>query len=280
MQIADVADRLYAADPDDFMSLRTEQVAAAKAAGDKALAKEIGQLRKPTRSAWLVNLLARHAADDLEELLEVGAALREAQQNLDVTELRTLSTARSKAVNALSRTAVDLGAAAGYSATDAIRQEVSVTLQAALADEDQGDLVRRGVLSSALSYGGFGPFELTAPGAAAIPAPEKPRAEKAESSKGPPEEAEDAKAAAEREAARVAWEQARDELVTAESDAERATAEADALADRVDDLRRQLTDVEQAEDEARRAARQARKHVDELTATERTARRDLDALTP
>ena len=63
MGLDDVADRLYAAAPDEFMALRTEQVAAAKAAGDKALAKEIGTLRKPTRSAWLVNLLARAAGD-------------------------------------------------------------------------------------------------------------------------------------------------------------------------------------------------------------------------
>lgn len=284
MQLAEVADRLYAANPDDFMSLRTEQVAAAKAAGDKALAKEIGQLRKPTRAAWLVNLLARDAAQELAELLTLGAALREAQQSLDVSELRSLSTARSKAVNALSRRAVELGAAADYAATEAVRQEVSETLQAALADPDQGELVRLGVVSSALSYGGFGPFSLAtststststsspAPAARSTAEPQTD-VETAE----PQADGEEAAAAAKQEAARAAWQQAQEDLATAEAEADRATANADALADQVDELRRHLSEAEQAETEARRAARQARKRVDELATAERVARAAVEA---
>ena len=79
-----------------------------------------------------------------------------------------MSTARHRAVDALSRQAADLGAEADYAATEAVRQEVSQTLQAALADPEQAELVQRGTLSQAVSYGGFGPFELTAP---APPAP-------------------------------------------------------------------------------------------------------------
>ncbi len=267
MELSEVADELYAATPDDFMTLRGARIAAAKADGDKELAKQIGQLRKPTRSAWLVNILARKAPDALIELLEIGKALRDAQQNLDGAELRRLSTARHRAVDALSRQSADLGAKADYVATEAVRQEVSQTLQAALADPEQAELVQRGTLSQAVSYGGFGPFELTAP---APPAPKAKAAPKeaADLDVGHDEAAEQAA----REA-QEAWALARDQLAEAEEEAERTTSEADALADHVDELRQQLEAAEKAEDEARRTARTARKRLDEVAAAEHSARR-------
>ena len=59
MDLEQAADELYAVSPDDFIAQRTALVGEARAANDRALAKEIGQLRRPTRSAWLVNILAR-----------------------------------------------------------------------------------------------------------------------------------------------------------------------------------------------------------------------------
>ncbi len=269
MELSEVAGELYAAPPEEFMTLRSAQVAAAKAAGDKDLAKRIGQLRKPTRSAWLVNLLARDVDADLDGLLDIGAALREAQQNLDGAELRRLSTERHRAVEALTRRAAELGAAAEYAATEAVRQEVSQTLQAALADPDQAEAVRRGTLSQAASYGGFGPFEMTAP----VPPAKETPTKRASGSDTP--DAADQDSEASRRAvleARDTWQQAREQLADAEAEAERATGAADELADRVDELRTQLAAAEEAEAEARRTARTARKHVDEMAAAERSAR--------
>ena len=295
MDLAEAAEQLYAAPPEDFMTRRTEQVAAAKAAGDKALAKEIAALRKPTRSAWLVNLLARAAAPELTGLLEIGAALREAQQNLDGAELRTLSAQRHKVVNALSRQAVTLGAGADYTATEAVRQEVAQTLQAALADPEHAEQVRRGVLSQAVSYGGFGTIDLgTPPAASPAKTPTKiptktsrkasragaatdgdadpDEAARAEEQRAEELRAEELRAQELREAARAAWEEASQALEAAEAEAERATADADALADHLDELRQQLADTERAEAEARRSAREARLRVQELGEAERAAR--------
>ena len=275
MELSEVADELYAATPDDFMKLRTAQIAAAKADGDKELAKQIAQLRKPTRSAWLVNLLARRAPDAVTELLEIGNALRDAQQNLDGAELRRLSTARHRAVDALSRQAADLGAEADYTATEAVRQEVRQTLQAALADPEQAELVRRGTLSQAVSYGGFGPFDVIAPAPTSKAAKTRHGEDGETDTAQPDEEAEQAA----REA-QEAWELARDQLAEAEEEAERTTAEADALADQVDELRQQLQAAEKAEDEARRTARTARKRLDEAAAAERSARQAVPRRRP
>ena len=50
---------LYGMAPEDFTGRRGELVAAARGVGDRAAAKSIGALRKPTRAAWVVNRTGR-----------------------------------------------------------------------------------------------------------------------------------------------------------------------------------------------------------------------------
>ena len=132
MDLDEAAGQLYAANPDEFMAARTALAKQAKEAGDKALAKQITALRKPTRSAWLVNLVARAEPDRVAELIELGAALQEAQQAMDGDTLRRLSRDRRTLIDALARRAGELGRDQGYPAPDGAVQEVSQSLQAAL----------------------------------------------------------------------------------------------------------------------------------------------------
>ena len=122
-------------------------------AGGRSAATQIGKLRRPTRSAWLINLLARQEADELTALLELGAALQDAQQRMAGDELRQLSAQRRKTVDALARRAVELGREHGYSAPDGAIQEVGQTLQTALGDPEIAELVRSGRLNQAVTYG-------------------------------------------------------------------------------------------------------------------------------
>src|SRR5690348_2390214 len=66
---------LYAVPPEDFMAERKRLVAAEKADGDPAVAKEIGTLRKPSLAAWAVNLLAREAPDLVDGLADLGGRM-------------------------------------------------------------------------------------------------------------------------------------------------------------------------------------------------------------
>ena len=59
--LAEAEAELYTADPDGFTALRTELAERARDAGEPAVAKKITALRKPTRSAWVVNRLVRRA---------------------------------------------------------------------------------------------------------------------------------------------------------------------------------------------------------------------------
>ena len=86
-----IADELYELPPDEFVPARDDRVAAAKEAGDRDLARALGRLRRPTKAAWLANLLARHRTEQLDGLVALARGLAQAQQELDGSALRALS---------------------------------------------------------------------------------------------------------------------------------------------------------------------------------------------
>lgn len=274
MDLDAVADELYGVSPDDFIARRKDLVDQARQARDRELAKQIGRLRRPTRTGWLVNVLARSEPDDVGALLDLGQALAQAQQRGSGADLRRLSQERRTAVDALAKRALVLGREHGYEPPEAARQEVAQTLQAALGDPETAELVRRGRLTQALTYGGFGPTDLTAALAASRPSKGEAAAEP-EPEDVPKPTTTDDEAAAEQDqqraaaqevarAAQAAWQQARDQLAAGEADAEQATQAADELADRVEQLRSELHETEEAERAARETGRATRKRLTEL----------------
>jgi hypothetical protein len=282
VDLESAVDELYAGSPDDFIERRKALVAQARAAKDRPLATAVGALRRPTRSAWLVNLYAREAPDELGALLDLGEALQAAQQQLSGPDLRRLSVDRGKALTAATRRAVALGHDHGYDAPEAARLEVTQTLQAALADPDVAEQVRTGTETQAQSYGGFGAFALAPPTTATAAEPqsrqaESPQAEtpEAEASAAGTADDEADERRAEAESRLLATEAA---LSEAADDADAATTRADELADRVEALRAELADAERAESDAQRSARSARKRVSELEADVRSAREAYEAL--
>ena len=188
------------------------------------------QLRKPTRSAWLVNLVAREEPDEVAELLELGAALQQAQQTMDGDELRRLSKDRRTLIDALARRAGELGRDQGYDAADAAI--AGGEPDAAGGPRRPGDRRARSQpagLHQAVSYGGFGPEDLASALAASMPAKTKP----AKSATPRTREAED-------DSEEAAAGQARAEADSARGGgggraaADEATSRADELADQVE----------------------------------------------
>ena len=162
-----VADELYAVRPDEFVPERDEAVVRAREAGDRELARAIGKLRRPTRAAWLANMLARERPDQLEGLLGLATGLADAQRTLDGSALRALSSQRHRLVTAVAAEAGRLAAARHEPVGDGLLREVQGILEAALADPVIADEVRSGRLTRTVSYSGFGPA--AEPGA--VPAP-------------------------------------------------------------------------------------------------------------
>jgi hypothetical protein len=264
MDLDSVADELYGADPEDFLRLRTERAAQARQAGDRPLAKQIGQLRKPVRSAWLVNLLARESATELQLLLDLGDALREAQATLSGPELRRLSAERHKVVEALTRQAAEIGRGRGHPTSDAVRQEVAQTLQAALADPDTAAAVRAGRVAAVQAYGGFGMVQpATAPAAAAAEPPHEAQED--------PEAQKQLQAVQDLAEARRASKSAQNLSATARDDAERSESELARRRQETATLREQLAQAEAAEAEAVERAERSRRELEAAEAAEKAA---------
>src|SRR4029077_12025820 len=87
---------LYTAEPDGFTARRTELAERARDAGEPAAAKKITALRKPTRSAWVLNRLVRSDPEVRSRLGRLAADLREASGG---SRLRELTAARAKLVD-------------------------------------------------------------------------------------------------------------------------------------------------------------------------------------
>lgn len=261
MELEDVAAELYAVHPGDFIEVRDERAKQAKTDGDKALAAQITKLRRPTAAAWLVNLLVREHPDELDGLLDIGGALRQAQLSLSGEELRKLSTQRHKVVNAMARRAVAAASDRGHKASPAAIEEVRQTLQAALADPDTADQVRAGRMLTSATYSGFGPARLTVVRGGGAPAKKTAATPKKTERPAPPGPDPLVIAKAQADLDTVV-----DELATASSaaDTERAAAEvadeaARAAATRVQDLRTDLRQAERDEQSAQRTRDSARR---------------------
>ncbi|HLK79570.1 MAG TPA: hypothetical protein VKU77_38715 [Streptosporangiaceae bacterium] len=248
--LADAKAELYQADPEDFMARRAELVAGAREAGESAAAKEIGALRKPTRSAWVVNRLVRADPDVRDRLAALAAELRDG--GLDGGRIRELTAARARLVDELTRQALDDLPAAPA----AVREEVTATFDAALADPEVAASL--GTLVRAAHWAGFG----LVPGAA--PAPAAPAAK----TKKP----EPVEPSAERERRH------REKIISAE----RAVAEADRTADAANAAERELADaVRRLEAELAQARQQladARRQAYRAESQQRRANETLSRL--
>ena len=285
------ADQLYAADPAEFTDRRSDLVAQARAAGDQAAARAIGALRRPTRAAWVVNQLARADPDAVARLGRLGDELRAAESALDGGKLRELSQTRRKLLGQLARQALD--GAGVTDPPDALLQEVTGTLSAALADPQVAARVGQGQLAKSVQPAGFG-FGLAAgdddgrrrePSAPPAPSPRPRTGQKGTSQKGTgPTRAEARQAAqeqagreraqreqAERERQRRAIDEAAQTLAEADRVADSAqSAEADRentvrqLEEQLEDAQDALADAKRRSREARTAQRQARKALERL----------------
>jgi len=295
--LADAVEELYSADPEEFTERRTELIARARAAGQAAAARRIAALRKPTRSAWVINRLARADPGAVSRLAALGQELRDAELSRDGSRLRELSQARRQLIAALLRQA--LTASGQQSAPAAMREDITTTLAAALADPEVAEQIQQATLLRPAQRAGFGTAQ--APTLALVPPPgtRQPadgRGARAAGAKAGRAEAERAQAEAERaraeaeraraeaERTQAAAEQPRDEAERAQAaaeraraEAERARAEAEAWAER-DRRARARAGAEQALAEAEEAVLATRTAEEELTDTVRRLEHQLNEL--
>jgi hypothetical protein len=242
--MADELDELYEVKPEDFTALRTKLAAAAKQRGDVDTAKQISAARKPTTAAWVVNRLALRDQNTRTRLAGLGERLKDAHAAMDGEAIRALSAEQRRLVDDVARAAFEEAELADPTA--ALRDDVTATLQAAIADPDVAS--RLGRLTKAERWSGFGEFGDTA---MVFTATRKATGRKEPAERRKRDDKRDDKRADKRENARAA--------VAA---AERAKAEADAA---LTELQSDLATARMRRDDARRRLRDAE---DALTAAE------------
>jgi hypothetical protein len=259
----EVADELYAVHPDEFIALRTERQDQARAEGDRALAKDIGGLPKPSTAAWVANLLVREHREEIDGLVELGSLLRDAQESLAGDELRALNRQRSQLLGALTRQALAVAREHGHPVSTSIESQVEDTLRAAMSDPEAGEALLSGRLASAMSYSGLGTIGLR-PDLRIVrsprterPAPQPAKAPRTPAKRKPAEDRaaeeqrrreEERRAAEERrqrqlEEARRAAEEATEAAQEAAEDAEAERAQVAELTDRQQQLQARLEEL-------------------------------------
>lgn len=265
MDFTTAADELYGVPPQRFTAER-RRLAAALPRDD---AGRLTALRRPTVSAWAVNLLSRD--DALGPLLELGDRMREAWSAGG--DVGGLERERGSVVGRLVRRARELAEEAGRPLGETFVREVEDTLQAAVADPSAADAVRAGRLDHPLRHAGFGPLGV---GTSSVTS----RRTAAGRRRAAPEDGPRIRARRLDEAARAAartaeeaertlaeWRSERDRSRDALKEAERRLAELTgqakaAEAERADRERRARV-TEREYERAARAADEARKRADE-----------------
>jgi DNA repair exonuclease SbcCD ATPase subunit len=255
MSLLEVADELYALPLDRFTPERDARAKAAK--GDKDLVAGLKALRKPSLAAWVVNLLVRREAGQVEQVLAIGAALREAQEGMDGAELRALTKQRRQLTSAVTAQARALAADEGIRVTQSVADEVEATLTAGLVDPDAARAVRSGLLVRTLKTTGVDVVDVAAavavpdalgfeasPTAAAAPAPPELHVVPGDDAARRREEAEEALAEAEKEAAA-----AQKALRKAGAGVDKLRARSLQLQSEIDELRRKLAERESRAEE-------------------------------
>lgn len=291
------ADHLYGLAPQEFTAARNVRVREVKP-DDRALAARIQELRKPSPAAFLVNQLVRRKSAEIDDLLDLGVELREAQAKGDGRQLNRLARERRGLIGELLDTASAIAEEFDRDASRAVLDEVEQTLAAGTVDEPAGDALRSGRLIRGLQAVGFDPVDLAGAvagspvAASARPKRERRGAETAakgaktderaatEESERETREHERARAEFKVREARARAVEADKELQAAIEQAEEAEGRLEALRDereelsaRLDEVRREITEAERRARTAERdrgraakAAEQAHEELDDATA--------------
>lgn len=311
MDLVDRAAALYALPLDGFVAARNLAAKEAAQGGDKDLAATLRKLPKPSSAAWLVNLLVSRRREEVEQVLELAASLREAQSSPDRAQLHALGQQRQRLIAAVARQSLDAASEAGHDVGPAALPDVEQTLRAALADPAAAEAVLTGRLVRTLEATGWEAVDLDGAVGGPFEAPARPVDDAddvddpddadedgstdslgrggAEDARRPGRASPPKRSAAGRPAAEATARAARDALESAQDEAARAeravrriatrrdglTATLEDLEDRIGALRRELADLDEEAAARRREEESTQEALEAAEQADRAARSSL-----
>lgn len=260
-----IAKDLYGLPLADFIKARKR---AADETDDKALGTQVAALRKPTAAAWAVNALARRRPELVEEVLELGEQLRDAQADADGSRTRLLDRARRDLTTQALAEASALVKASGGTLSGPAAAGVEQTLRAAMTDPDAGDAVQEGLLVVSFEANPFEPVDLT--DVVAVPRDGSTPRPLRRTRKGPTQLERKRLEVAEKAVAK-----ARRTAEAASEAVESRTDERQEIQDELTELRRRTKEIEREINEAERAMDKADAAIDRAEDTEQSAQEAL-----
>ena len=293
--LLDVADELYGLLLADFTPARDAKAKELK--GTDLAAAGQGAEEADGWPPGSSNMLVRHETEQVDQVLAVGAALRDAAESLDGKELRELTKQRRQLTAAVTTRARGVAGSLGTKVTQAVADQVESTLTAAMLDPDCAKALRSGLLVTHLSATGVGesaagaavalPEALGFAATSAPPVSDEPPARPqlkvvpdpdADAKKLAAAEAALEAAATAEEAARAAYDEAEQAVTELEArslqvqgeieELQRQIAELEGTAEEVEE---ELDEAEEAQTEARTALRKAEQTREQAAARPRPA---------
>lgn len=148
--MAEEVTELYALDPSDFVAARDALARRLRSEKRRDEATQVAALRRPPKSAWALNRLAREQPDRVEEVLGSASALADALETGE--DLRGAQQAYRDAIHA----AVEQAAADAGIDSEQMRSRMRDTLFAAGASAEVAAMLRTGTLADDEPAPGFG----------------------------------------------------------------------------------------------------------------------------
>jgi hypothetical protein len=140
-------DALFALSPEAMVEARNELAARLRKAGDSENAARIKALKRPTLSAWLLNQLFFHEPEQLRQAVEQAERVRalHAQDNVDRVALRNAAAEQQARITHLVQKGISYAEAAGLPHGLAQQRKLLATIQGWLSgagDEPPGRMTR------------------------------------------------------------------------------------------------------------------------------------------
>jgi hypothetical protein len=156
MALPEDVDALYGLPLDEFTKARNDLAKQLRAEKRREDAAEVAALRKPSVAAWTVNRLVRERPDEVRALLTAATAIRKGSEDGDARF--------REAVDRLARSARQIVADSGRSASDQVVQETVTTLRTLAATEPEA--LESGRLTEGREASGFAAVAGGVPGRA------------------------------------------------------------------------------------------------------------------
>lgn len=264
--------------PAGFVARRKELSAQAREGGDRELASAIAALRKPTTSAWAVNLLVANHRELVDRLIALGGDLR-GTQVIDPALLGAFRERRAEILRELISCARSGCAERGIRLSPSLVGEVEQTLGAVLADADAAAMVLCGHLEGPLQYTGLSTGTVTRPTRTSPGTPIESRPRVPRTAGGRSELADAARRRAVAAAAQADLDRAIADLAVADRERDEANRVLSAAELRVAAAERELAAATEAEHRAEGGFAEANDKHDRAVAAVRLAQATLDGLT-